>query len=131
MEHWTEKWLGQPYVEGEYDCLHFVRDVLDEEFNHPIRIPERKATGARGMAREIADLGGEVALPLVGKPDEGAGVLMAEAGWTRGGTHIGLWTAPGGRAHVLHNVRDLGSVLWPLDGLLERGWTLEGFYRWL
>ena len=131
MGHWTERWLDRPYVEGEHDCLDFARDVLREEFGREIRIPPREATGLRGFSREIAELGGEAAVPIVSDPAEGDGVLMSKAGWKRGGHHVGLWTAPGGVPHVLHCVKVLGSVLWPLHHLQGRGWQAEGFYRWL
>ena len=131
MGHWTEKWLGRPYVAGQHDCLDFARDVLLDEFSIEIRIPHREATGLRGFAREIAELGGDVATPIVAGLREGDGVLMSKRGWQRGGHHVGLWTAPGGTAHVLHCIKGLGSVLWPLHGLQERGWQMEGCYRWL
>ena len=131
MAHWTEKWLGRPYVEGEHDCMHFLRDVLAHEFGRHLKLPERHATRRRAMARQIADHIDEAAAPMICPPDEGDGILMSVLGSTLGGHHVGLCATPGGEPHVLHCVVDLGSVLWPLQGLDGRGWQVEGAYRWL
>ncbi len=132
MAHWSEKWLGRDFVPGEHDCLHFVRDVLRVEFGVRVRIPVRDhPVRIRAMAREIAAGKGEVAMPMICDPDEGDGILMSPHGSTLGGSHIGICAKPGDEPHVLHCVKDLGSVLWPLQGLDGRGWQVEGAYRWL
>ena len=129
--HWTEKWLGRPFEPGEYDCLHFARDVLAVEFDIILHLPERHATCIRLIARKIADGKGEAAVRMTGPPGEGDGILMSPYGSRLGGSHVGICATPGGIPHVLHCVNDLGSVLWPLAGIEARGWQVEGAYRWL
>ena len=31
MQHWAEKYIGKPWVNGEYDCWGLVRDVYKNE----------------------------------------------------------------------------------------------------
>ena len=129
--HWAEKWLGRGFDTARYDCMDFVAEVLAAEFDRRIRVPPRSRGDMRGMAREIADLGGEVAVPRIGPPQEGDGVLMRPLGSRLGGCHIGLHTAPAGEPHVLHCVEVLGAVHVPTRTLPHRGWEVEGIYRWL
>ena len=94
--HWAEKWLGRGFDASRYDCLDFVAEVLAAEFGRRIRVPPRSRGHMRTMVREIADLGGDVAVRRFGAPHDGDGVLMRPLGSRLGGCHIGLHTAPAG-----------------------------------
>ena len=80
--HWSTKWLGRPFIPGQYDCLDFVREVLREEFGREIRIPPRVSDTMRTMVREIEELAGDVAV-AIDMPREGDAVLLKPAGTRR------------------------------------------------
>ena len=132
--HWALSWLGREYLPGVYECADFVIEVLEREFGRRIVLPAAppRDAGPRAWRDAVAaGLAGEIAAPT-DAPAEGDGVLMRLAGRrATGGDHIGVWCAPGGRAHVLHCIRDAGSCLHALDGLAAAGLALAGVYRWL
>ena len=105
--------------------------MLAHEFGRELKLPERHETRIRAMARQIAGHVGEAAVPMICDPDEGDGILMSRTGSLLGGHHAGICAMPGGERYVLHCVKDLGSVMWPLSGIEGRGWQVEGAYRWL
>lgn len=129
--HWTMKWLGTPFVEGRYDCLDFVQEVMLADFGRTIRLPARERVMAvRAMARSIRDLGTEAAVPTAG-PVEGDGVLLKPVGTRITGFHVGLHAMIDGTPFVLHCAETLGGVLHPAAGIRCHGWEIEGYYRWL
>ncbi len=128
--HWAESYVGQPYIEGERDCAHFVVTVLGERFSREIALPAH-AAGVRARDAQIEALAGAFALPTIA-PREGDGVLMREAGRRRvAGHHIGVWCAPSGVPHVLHCLKEIGVCLHPIRALARHGLEMTGVYRWL
>ena len=137
-KHWTEAWLGRPWVAGKYDCADFVAEVLRVEFGRALDLPVRAESGSgaptgatvRGWDRQIATLKGDFALPTTA-PRDGDGVLMVAKGARRlRRYHLGLWAGVGGVAHVLHCQEAAGSILHPIRDLSLRALELEGIYRW-
>ncbi len=145
-KHWTEAWLGRPWVAGEHDCADFVVDVLREQFGLALDLPAHVESGSgaptgatvRGWDRQIASLKSEFALRVapeargsLAAPQDGDGVLMVARGARRlRRYHLGIWTAVGGVAHVLHCQEAAGSILHPIRDLSLRALELEGVYRW-
>lgn len=130
--HWSTKWLGKPYVEGEYDCMDFIQEVLRVDFGREIQVPTRwRGSTVRTMVREVEELGREVAEPRKGNRYEGDGVLLKPVGFRPTGFHIGLYALPNGEPHVLHLVETLGAVIYPCGTMAQHGWWVEGYYQWL
>ena len=142
-KHWTEAWLGRPWIAGEHDCADFVADVLRGQFGRTLAMPvhvapeargsagaRERATSVRGWDRQIASLREQYAIPTVA-PQDGDGVLMVAKGARRlRRYHLGLWAGIGGVAHVLHCQDGAGSILHPIRDLGLRALELEGIYRW-
>ncbi|HFD81043.1 MAG TPA: hypothetical protein ENK05_11745 [Gammaproteobacteria bacterium] len=128
MAHWSEKYVGLPYVEGEMDCAGLAREVQRREFGRVIDLPSERAPGLRGLHRQIEALKTTYATPT-GSPQDGDGVLMVSRGAL---DHIGIYCDIGGEPWVLHAMRGCAQVclhrLRDLDGL---NLTVEGFYQWL
>ncbi len=131
--HWSEAYIGRPYVEGAFDCADLVALVLAERFARHWSPPPR-ARGVRGRDAQVGALATEYARPLAHgeRATEGDGVLMRAAGRRRGlGHHIGLHVGIESDAWVLHCQRGVGTVLHPAASLAARGLEIQGLYRWL
>lgn len=127
-DHWTSKYLGMTHRPGEFDCAHFVEQVLIEQFNIRLTLPQH-ARGRRALDAQICALRDQVAEPTA-MPKEGDCVLMRVPGRRAAGNHIGIYAAPGGRQSVLHLIQHAGSCLHRLIDLSRVNLEVEGFYRW-
>ena len=143
--HWSDKYLGRPYVRGEFDCADLVVEVARAEFGREVALP-RHAEGVRARDKQIERLTGELGRPveLTAEPAEviqdGDIVLMKAAGRRLSlGHHIGVAAvlSVGVAANlplgvcVLHCLAGVGVVRHPIDYLPERGLERTGIYRWL
>ena len=133
--HWSDKYLGRPYLRGEFDCADLVVEVARAEFGRAVALP-RHAEGVRARDRQIEQLTGELGRRL----DRAAGetiqdgdiVLMKAAGRRLSlGHHIGVAAMLPLAACVLHCLAGVGVARHPLDCLAARQLTLTGIYRWL
>ena len=141
--HWSDKYLGRPYVRGEFDCADLVVEVARAEFGREVALP-RHAEGVRARDKQIERLTGELGrrLDLMAGDviEDGDIVLMKAAGRRLSlGHHIGVVAelsvgvaaALPLAACVLHCLAGVGVVRHPLDYLPERGLERTGIYRWL
>ena len=133
--HWSDKYLGRPYLRGTFDCADLVVEVARAEFGRAVALP-RHAEGVRARDRQIEQLTGELGRRLNAAAGEalqdGDIVLMKAAGRRLSlGHHIGVAAALPLGVCVLHCLAGIGVTRHPLDCLAERGLTLTGFYRWL
>ena len=82
----TAKWLGRRWVEGEYECADFARELLAEAFGRtaPWGRPE---AGVRAKDRQVEEVAEAHAGRRVTAPLDGDVVLMRDtrgrrlAGW--------------------------------------------------
>ena len=133
--HWSDKYLGRPYLRGRFDCADLVVEVAQAEFGRAVALP-RHAEGVRARDRQIEELTGVLGRRLDGAagevPHDGDVVLMKAAGRRLSlGHHIGVVAALPLAACVVHCLAGVGVVRHSLDCLAERGLALTGFYRWL
>ncbi|HHJ11887.1 MAG TPA: peptidoglycan endopeptidase [Chromatiales bacterium] len=127
MAHWSDKYIGEPYIEGENDCAALVQRVLYVEFGVLVDMPGERAAGLRGLTRQIEDNKLRVAEP-VESPREGDGVLMMGRGSL---DHVGVYCEIAGEGWVLHAMRNARQVCrHRLRDLANLGLDVEGFYRW-
>lgn len=127
MAHWTTRYVGRPYVEGDNDCAALAIRVQAEVFGRDVSDLIEREHGLRAQSAQIeaakADYAEQVAVP-----DEGDAVLMRARGVL---SHIGIYAEIDGIGYVLHAMRNAGQVcLHRLRDLERYGLTVEGFYRW-
>lgn len=126
--HWSERYVGMPYVEGDADCAALAARVQREVFGRAIGLPADRAGTLRGLTRQIEDLRADYA-ERTDAPADGDGVLMIGRGRL---DHIGLYCLIDGTPWVLHAMRNAGAVvLHRLSVIDEQGLRVEGFYRWI
>lgn len=128
MAHWSEKYVGKPYIEGQFDCAHFVELVLREQFGRELNLPKEHAGEYRAQQRQIDAEKAQYAEP-VAIPREGDGVLIVSRGRAE---HLGVYCEIHGTSYVLHNFRAAGRVcLHRIRSLPAQGMALAGYYRWI
>ncbi|MFZ4537812.1 hypothetical protein [Propionivibrio sp.] len=129
MAHWSEPYIGQPFVLGEADCARLLCQVRREVFHLPVPDEsevERKASRL-GRCAQMSDGVEEFGTPVT-DPVEGDAVLMICLGRP---SHIGVFCRVNGEDSVLHALENVGMVvLHRLRDLPRIQLSVEGFYRW-
>ena len=119
------KWLGRIWVEDDYECADFAREILAERFGiaAPWGRPER---GIRAKdAQFLGVVSGGGVRRVAGQPRLGDLVLMrAHEARRLAGWHVGIWFGAG----VLHLPADGVSMFEPTERL-ARSWSIEGYFR--
>lgn len=129
MAHWSEVYIGEPYVPGEADCAALYARVSREVFRRsvPDAVEVERAASRLGRAAQMGD-GVEAWGNPVERPVEGDAVLMVCAGRP---SHIGVYCLVDGEPCVLHAMENAGqTVLHTLRSLGRYALRVEGFYRW-
>lgn len=126
MAHWSDQWVGLPYIEEERDCGWYAAQIQRDVFGHQIEIPASRRAGPFGRAVQISETLLNIAKP-VDDPVDGDLVLMITAG--RIG-HIGVYAQLAGEPYVVHALQTMHQV-WrtPLRRLPQIDCHIEGFYR--
>lgn len=129
MSHWSEKYIGLPYVRGEADCARLLVTVSREQFG--VSVPEssevERAASRLGRAAQMGD-GVEAFGVPVDQPREGDAVLMICCGRP---SHIGVFCLVDGEPCVLHALENARMVVRHRIRELNRiNLVVEGYYRW-
>ena len=131
MSHWTEKWVGRRYIQGEFECGDLVCAVVFEQRGIVIPLPTHQVW-KRTAPTEILSLVPGMA-ERTHSPGEGDGVLMRIVG-RRGeiGSHVGVYVPIAGESWVLHCIKGGGTLFQEVGRLSSStGLEVEGFYRWV
>lgn len=125
--HWSEKYLGLPHIEGEFDCAALAEQVRREVFGHNLQLPSARRAGPFGRSGQIAEHLADYAVPT-DTPQDGDGVLLVVKSRLQ---HIGLYCVIGGEAWVIHNMDGQGVTRRRVRDLDRWGMRIEGYYRWI
>ncbi|MYZ41430.1 hypothetical protein [Schauerella aestuarii] len=125
--HWSDKYVGEPYVPGVGDCASLAAKVGREVLGIACGLPEVHATGLRNQATQIYEhkdvLAGRVDKPIDGQP-----ALFVGRGRV---CHIGVCCLIAGETWILHADQTVGFVVRQrLREMTRIHYQLEGFYRW-
>jgi len=129
MPHWSEKYIGQPYITGKADCAHTLAQIRHEVFGEtvPSDIEVERKASRLGRAGQMTDLIAEYG-ERTENPQEGDAVLMCCKGRPN---HIGAYCIVNGEPSVLHAMEQAGMVVLHRIRDLERVFiTVEGYYSW-
>ena len=129
MSHWSEKYVGQPYIKGEFICGDLVRLVMKEQCRFDVQAPTNRHLNESDLiafADEYADQ-----LELSDVLQDFDAVLMHQLGAkTVNRWHIGVVAMINLLPWVLHNIVGQGVIFQPSSQLNRVGLEIEGFYRW-
>jgi hypothetical protein len=127
--HWSENYIGEPYVLGDADCARLVARVRREVYNLPVPsdVEVDRAASRLGRVGQMADLV-EMYGQRTDKPEEGDVVLMICRSRP---SHVGVYCEVDNEACVLHAMENAKMVvLHKLRNLTKVFLTVEGFYKW-
>ena len=127
MPHWSDKYLGEPYVPDSGDCAVFVHRVTRAEFDIDPLIPTSHASTLREQAKQIHSAKSDLAVKI-DQPVEGCPVILESRGRT---SHIGIMCWMVGEWWVLHADQSVGAVVRErLRDITKLRYKVEGFYQW-
>lgn len=129
MAHWSERYIGEPYIPEDADCARLVARVRAEVFKLPVpdAVDVKRAASRLGRVAQMRDAVSAFGEPTE-EPREGDAVLMVCRGRD---SHIGSYCVVDGQPSVLHAMENAGMVVLHRLRELERiGLRVEGFYRW-
>lgn len=124
---WWEKYIGQPYVELENDCMALAVKVAHEFLGLHVISPTYKPD-IRDQARAIREHKDDVC-SRIETPKDGYPVLFL---CRRRFFHIGVYLRTNHEDWILHADERSGFViLTRLKDMSLKGYQLEGFYQWI
>lgn len=125
--HWSDKYVGLPYIPDTGDCAALAVRVAREVFGLSPQIPHSHAVGLRAQAAQIMACRDDVAA-RVEEAREGCPALFVGRGRV---CHVGVMCWLAGEWWVLHADQTAGSVLRQrLRDVTRIHFQLEGFYAW-
>lgn len=125
--HWSDRYVGLPYLPAEFDCASLAAKVSEDVFQKIIDLPLSHGDTYRGQSKQILrhrdDLACKIETPVDGCPAlfYGRGRLC----------HIGVMCWIEGDWWVLHNDESSRFVIRQrLRDMTRIFFKLEGFYSW-
>ena len=127
MIHWSDHYVGLPYLPQEFDCASLAAKVSKDLFNKEIGLPESHGETYRGQSKQILKHKDDLAIKIE-KPVDGCPALFYGRGRL---CHIGVMCWIAGDWWVLHNDENSRFVVRQrLREMTRVLFTLEGFYSW-
>lgn len=127
--HWSEQYIGDPYVLGDADCARLIARVRREVYELPVPsdVEVDRAASRLGRVGQMGDL-----VTMYGQrtdnPKEGDVVLMLCRSRP---SHVGVYCEIDNEPCVLHAMENAGMVVrHRLRDLPKVFLTVEGFYKW-
>jgi hypothetical protein len=128
MAHWTDRYIGKPYIPGVADCMNLAEQVANEVLGIYPNIPAAHETSLRGQAEQLDRLKSDFAV-RVDAPIDAQPVLFVARGRF---FHCGVAAIIGGETWVLHNDSAAGMVVCQrLRDMTRWAYKFEGAYKWL
>lgn len=126
--HWSDKYIGQPYLPEVGDCAAFAERVAREVLGVDPKLPVSHEKSLRAQAKQIADLK-DVHAVRSEVPIDGHPVLFVARGRF---FHIGVAALISGETWVVHADQSAGAVVCQrLADMTRWAYKLEGHYKWI
>jgi hypothetical protein len=125
--HWSDKYIGEPYVPEVGDCAALAAKVNYEQFKKLPDLPNSHADTLRDQSKQIVELKDDLAVKI-DEPFDGCPVLLIGRGRL---CHIGVMCWIANEWWVLHADQSAGFVVRQrLRELTRLHYKVEGFYQW-
>lgn len=124
MTHWSDQYLGRPWIAESYNCADLAIEVQRDVFGRIAKI-EGAHSGDMDVLDQAIRAELESAAILTYAPKDGDGVLLSNGSML----HVGIYCNMQ-EPWVLHNVAKAGVVRHRLRDLHRYGFTVEGYYQW-
>lgn len=127
MIHWSDKYIGEPYIPEVGDCAALAAKVNYEQFKKLPDLPNSHAETLREQSKQIVELKDDLAVKI-DEPFDGCPVLLIGRGRL---CHIGVMCWIANEWWVLHADQSAGFVVRQrLRELTRLHYKVEGFYQW-
>ena len=127
MAHWSDQYVGQPYIRETGDCAALAERVAREVFGKVVGLPTSHASTYREQAKQIMELRDDYA-ERIDEPVDGCPVLFIGRGRL---CHIGVACLLAHEVWILHADQSSGFVIRQrLRDVTRVHFRLEGFYKW-
>jgi hypothetical protein len=125
--HWSDKYVGAPYVPETGDCAALAAKVAKVDFGIETDLPTVHASTLRDQSAQILQHR-DVMAERVEAPFDGCPALFVGRGRL---CHIGIMCWLAHEWWVLHADKGAGSVIRQrLRDMTRLNFKLEGFYKW-
>lgn len=127
--HWSDTYIGEPYVAGDADCARLIARVRQEVYKLPVPndVEVNRAASRLGRMAQMSDLV-EMYGQCTDTPEEGDVVLMMCRARP---SHVGVYCIVDNEPCVLHAMENAKMVVrHRLRDLHKVLLTVEGFYKW-
>lgn len=125
--HWSDKYIGLPYILGSFDCAALAAQVSKEVFKYPIGLPGDHSVTLRGQTKQILTHKDDLAYKIE-QPIDGCPALFYGRGRL---CHIGVMCWIANDWWILHADQTSGFVIRQrLRDMTRIHYTLEGYYKW-
>ena len=128
MAHWSDRYIGRPYIAGTADCAWLAEQVACDVLGIHPGLPASHEKSLRGQAEQLARLKDGYAV-RVDAPIDAHPVLFIARGRFY---HVGAVALIGGEIWALHNDQSAGMVVCQrLRDMTRWAFEFEGWYRWI
>lgn len=125
--HWSDKYVGLPYVPETGDCAALAARVSAEQFGVAPQLPTSHAATLRDQSAQIIEHRDELAARIE-VPFDGCPALFIGRGRL---CHIGVMCWIAHEWWVLHADQTAGAVIRQrLRDMTRIHFRLEGYYKW-
>lgn len=127
--HWSDRYVGLPYIPASGDCAALAERVAREILRVNCALPSSHSVTLREQAKQILDYRDSLAERAV-SPVDGQPALFIGRGRT---CHIGVVCLIQSEVWILHADQGAGSVVRERLSQMNKPhrFQLEGFYKWL
>ena len=126
MNHFSEKYIGQPYRAGFFNCWDFVRQVYKNEYGISLNHIPVDETNLKQLMTTVKTTSEHKNWRSVKQVEEGDLLLMRQS---KHPIHVGVWVNIDGGG-VLHCIKNSGVVFQNKQSLQLSGWKIEKVYRY-
>nr|DAU96878.1 MAG TPA: resuscitation promoting factor interacting protein [Caudoviricetes sp.] len=120
MIHWAVKYIGKPWINGEYDCWGLVRDIYKNELQIELSPIVTDATNLRDVLCEFRKFSNYNHLQETSDFKDKNIVILTQNKYP---CHVGVYCDADGGG-VLHNMQGVGVVFQKLPELKMNGWQI-------
>lgn len=125
--HWSDRYIGQPYLPETGDCAALAEKVANEVLGITPNLPTAHAVTYRAQARQVESVKDDYA-DRVDSPIDGHPVLLIARSRP---CHIGVMCRIASEWWVLHADQTSGYVIRQREREITRlFYKIEGYYRW-
>lgn len=120
MIHWAVKYIGKPWINGEYDCWGLVREIYKNELQIELSPIVTDATSLRDVFCEFRKSSNYNHLQETSDFKDKNIVILTQNKYP---CHVGVYCDVDGGG-VLHNMQGVGVVFQKLPELKMNGWQI-------